>query len=249
MAPTGARTTTTQDEAGARASLAGAQAHAIMAAMADNDTRQGKGYADAAILAYVNKVHAGHDEALDRAFAAPDREGMPAIMLGPSEARLLELLMRMIRAERVVEIGTLAGYSALRLAAGLGQGGKLWSIEMDPEHARVARANIEAAGYGDRVEVMVGSALELLPGLAQHGPFDAVFLDADKESYDRYGQWAADNLRPGGLLLGDNAYLFGHLLEDSGRGRHMRGFHEQTAEAFDSVCIPTPDGLVLGIKR
>lgn len=217
--------------------------------MADNDTRQGKGYADEAILAYVNKVHSGHDAPLERAFTAPEQEGMPAIMLGPSEARLLELLLRMIRAERVVEIGTLAGYSALRMAAALPPGGKLWSIEMDPAHAQVARANIAAAGYGDRVEVVVGSALELLPDLAQHGPFDAVFLDADKEGYARYGQWAARNLRTGGLLLGDNAYLFGHLLEDSERGRSMRGFHEQTAEAFYSVCIPTPDGLVLGIKK
>lgn len=217
--------------------------------MADNESRAGKRYSDEALLSYVNRLHAAHDEALERAFATPAGGDMPAIMLGPSEARLVELFLRMIHAERVVEIGTLAGYSALRMAAALPPGGKLWSIEADPDFARVARANIEAGGYADRVEVVVGKALDVLPSLEVHGPFDAVFVDADKESYDRYGQWAARHLRPGGLLVGDNAYLFGALLEEEERGRNMRRFHEETAAAFHSVCIPTPDGMVLGIKK
>lgn len=220
-----------------------------MGAMADNDTRRGTRYADQAIIEYVDKVHVPQDEALERAFAAPEREGMPAIMLGPSEARMVQLLLRMIRAERVIEIGTLAGYSALHMAAALPPSGKLWSIDFDPAHAEVARANIAAAGYQDRVEVLVGSGLDVLPTLEPHGPFDAVFIDADKENYDGYGQWAARHLRSGGLVLADNAYVFGQLLEDSERGHHMRRFHEQTAEVFHSVCIPTPDGMVLGIKK
>ena len=87
------------------------------------------------------------------------------------------------------------------------------------------------------------------PGLDPHGPFDAVFLDADKANYDRYARWAIANLRPGGIVLGDNAYLFGELLDASDRGRAMREFHQIVAASCDSVCIPTPDGLVLGIKR
>jgi predicted O-methyltransferase YrrM len=89
----------------------------------------------------------------------------------------------------------------------------------------------------------------VLPTLAKHGPVDVVFIDADKEGYAYYGRWALDNLRPGGLVIGDNAYLFGNLLEDTARGKAMREFHELVAAACESVCIPTPDGLVVGIKR
>ena len=97
--------------------------------------------------------------------------------------------------------------------------------------------------------VVVGAGREVLPTLSGQGPFDAVFIDADKENYDHYGRWAIDHLRPGGLVIGDNAYFFGKLLEDSAGARAMRGFHELVAAACDSVCVPTPDGLVVGIKK
>jgi caffeoyl-CoA O-methyltransferase len=173
---------------------------------------------------------------------------MPAVQLGESEARLVELLLKVAGARRVVEVGTLAGYSALRIARALPADGKVWTIEEEPRHAQVARDMLAAAGER-RVEVLTGAALAVLPGLEQHGPFDAVFIDADKESYDAYGRWAAANLRQGGLLIGDNAFLFGDLLADSERGRVMRRFHEEAAQAFDTTCIPTPDGMLLGVKR
>jgi predicted O-methyltransferase YrrM len=215
--------------------------------MADNDSRAGARYHTIEILDYVGRVHAGHDPALTRAFATP--EGVPAIMVGPSEGRLLELLLRLAGARKVVEVGTLVGYSAIRMARALPDDGKLWTIEFDPRHAELARGNIAAAGLADRIEVLVGAGVDVLPTLEGQGPFDAVFIDADKQSYALYGRWAAKHLRTGGLLLGDNAFLFGELLADSERARAMRAFHEEAAQAFDSVCIPTPDGLVLGIKR
>jgi caffeoyl-CoA O-methyltransferase len=95
----------------------------------------------------------------------------------------------------------------------------------------------------------VGRALEVLDDLASEGPFDAVFVDADKGSYDRYAEWARSNLRAGGLLLADNAYFFGRLMEDDPDAAAMRRMHEIVGADFDSVCIPTPDGLVLGIRR
>ena len=215
--------------------------------MADQDSREGKRYQTAAIIKYVNDTHAGHDAALAQAFAVP--EGIPAIQVGPSEGKLLNLLLRLAGAKKVVEVGTLVGYSALHIARALPADGHLWSVEFDPKHAAIARANLDAAGLGGKVDVLEGPGVDVLPTIAGHGPFDAVFIDADKVNYHHYGRWAVANLRPGGIVLGDNAYLFGELLDDSDRGRAMRAFHEHVAATCDSVCIPTPDGLVLGIKR
>ncbi len=217
--------------------------------MADTDSRAGVRYADGAILSWADGVHAGHDAGLKRAFESPDGQRMPAIQVGMSEGRLLELLMRMIGARRVVEIGCLAGYSAIRMARAMPDDGRVWSVEAAPDFAVIARDNIEYAGFSQVVEVVDGAALDVLPGLEQHGPFDAVFIDADKQNYDRYGRWARANLRPGGLLIGDNAYLFGKLLGDREAAAAMRRFHEEAAEHFDSVCVPTPDGMVVAIKR
>ncbi len=215
--------------------------------MADDDSRAGSRYATRPILDWCADTHAPHDAALARAFAPPD--GVPAIMVGPSEGRLLALLCKLAGARKAVEVGTLVGYSTIHIARALGDGGHLWSIEFDPAHAAIARDNLAAADLSDRVTVVEGAGVDVLPTLEGHGPFDAVFIDADKLNYDRYGTWALANLRSGGIVLGDNAFLFGELLDDSDRGRAMRGFHELVAKACDSVCIPTPDGLVLGIKR
>lgn len=216
--------------------------------MADDDSRGGKTYATPEILDWLARVHAPHDAALASAFDAPRLHGMPAIQLGPSEARTAALLLRLAGARRVVEVGTLAGYSALVLARALPPDGHLFTIEFDRKHAAVARENVENAGESGRITILEGAALEVLPTLEREGPFDAVFVDADKGNYDRYGRWAAKNLRKGGLLLGDNAYFFGQLLDDSPEAAAMRRFHEEGREAFDSACLPTPDGLFLGVK-
>lgn len=215
--------------------------------MADTSSRAGLRYATDEIIAYVDRVHAGHDDGLARAFAVP--EFMPSIQVGPSEGKLLALLLRLAAAQKVVEVGTLAGYSAIHMARALPSGGHLWSIEFEPAHAEVARANIAAAGLAATVSVMVGAGCDVLPTLEPHGPFDAVFIDADKENYGHYGQWAIAHLRRGGLVIGDNAYLFGQLLAADARATAMRAFHELVAASCDSVCVPTPDGLVVGIKR
>src|SRR5258706_4455912 len=213
--------------------------------MADNDSRAGARYTNPKILDYTSRVHASHDAALAQAFAVP--EGIPAIQVGPSEGKLLELLARLVRAERIVEVGTLVGYSAIHLARGMADTGRLTTIEFEPKHAEVARANIERAGLSKKIEVVVGAGKDVLPTLK--GPVDVVFIDADKINYDFYGTWALEHVRKGGLVIGDNAYLFGELVDDTDRARAMRSFHEQVAAACDSVCVPTPDGLVVGIKR
>jgi caffeoyl-CoA O-methyltransferase len=217
--------------------------------MADPTSRTGTRYVDPELLAFVERVHVPHDPALQRAFDAPAAQGMPQIQVAPSEGKLLGLLLRLIGARKVVELGTLAGYSAIHIARALPPDGKLYTIEIDPRHAEIARANIAAAGLAERVEVRLGAGLEVLAQLDALAPFDAVFLDADKEGYPDYAAWAAKKLRSGGLLLADNSYFFGQLLADTPAARAMRRFHESLAPDFDSVCIPTPDGLVLARKR
>jgi caffeoyl-CoA O-methyltransferase len=217
--------------------------------MADTTSRTGVPYVNPAILELVERVHAAHDPALERAYRSPELHGMPAISLAPSEGKLLQLLTRLCGAKRAIEIGTLAGYSAVHIARGLADGGELHTLEIDPRHAEIARANIEAAGLSARVHVHVGSAAEILPGLEALGPFDLVFLDADKAGYPEYASWAADNLRPGGLLIADNAYYFGALLADDPSAQAMRRFHEALPARFASVCAPTPDGLVIAIRN
>ena len=217
--------------------------------MADPASRSGTRYADERILDYVERIHGAHVESLKQAFASPAREGLPSIMIGPSEGRLLAVLLSMVRAQRVVEVGTLAGYSAIHIAQALPATGKLWSIEVDPRHAQVARRNLQQAGLAERAEVLVGNAMLVLPALEEEGPFDAVFIDADKEHYDCYGDWSLRNLRAGGLILADNAYFFGNLLANSPAACAMRRFHEALSQRCDSVCIPTPDGLLLAVLR
>ena len=217
--------------------------------MADKDSRAGVSYATREILDWLANTHAPHDAALARAFDAPAVHAMPAIQLGASEAKAVALLLLLAGARKVVEVGTLAGYSALVMARALPPDGHLWSIEFDPKHARVARESLAAAGLEAKVTVLEGAGLDVLPTLEPFGPFDAVFIDADKRNYDGYGRWAAKNVRKGGLLIGDNAFLFGRLLEDSEEAAAMRRFHEEARETFDTVCLPTLDGMLLGVKR
>jgi caffeoyl-CoA O-methyltransferase len=218
--------------------------------MADPNSRTGVKYSTPEIQAFADRTHAPHDAALERAFRAPEQHDMPAIQLGASESRLLTLLMQLIAAKKVVEIGTLAGYSALRLARGLAPGGKVWTFEIEPSYAQIARDNIEAAGLSGAIEVRLAPALQGLSAIEAEGPFDAVFIDADKAGYPEYARWAKQHLRHGGLLIGDNSYYFGQLLDPHGHeAARMREFHAYVSEHFDSVCIPTPDGMVLAIAR
>jgi caffeoyl-CoA O-methyltransferase len=217
--------------------------------MADAASRSGTTYASTEVVDWLNECHAPHDAALANAFEAPAKHGMPTIMVNPSEAKLLQLLLTMIGAERVVEIGTLAGYSTIRLARALPADGHVWTCEFDPRHAEVARASFVAAGLADKITVLVGDARATLGSLEAHGPFDAVFVDADKENYDFYGRWAARHVRKGGLLIGDNSFFFGELLGDQPGAVAVRRFHEEAREHFETVNVPTPDGMLLGVRR
>ncbi|MEM7138309.1 MAG: O-methyltransferase [Myxococcota bacterium] len=216
--------------------------------MADNASRAGERYATSQILDWLSTTHHPPNAGLAQAFGAPARRGMPEIQVGAAEGRTLQLLLTLVGARHVVEIGTLAGYSALWMARALPDDGHVWTLEADPAHAAVARESIAMAGEARRVTVIEGDAVDCLPELSPSGPFCAVFLDADKARYDLYGRWATEHLREGGLLIGDNAYLFGNLLDDSEAAHAMRRFHQDMAADYLSVCVPTPDGLAVGIR-
>lgn len=162
---------------------------------------------------YISDLLVGEDAALDGALAASDAAGMPAIAVAPNQGKLLNLIARVHGARRILEIGTLAGYSAIWLARALPQDGKLITLEYDPRHAEVATANIAAAGLADRVEVRVGAALDTLPTIADEGPFDLFFIDADKGNNPEYFRWAVDHSRPGSVIIVDNVVRGGLVVD------------------------------------
>lgn len=162
---------------------------------------------------YFNGLFAQHDPALDAAIQATADAGMPMINVAPNQGKLLQVLALAAGARTILEIGTLAGYSTIWLARALPAGGRLITLEADPKHAEVARANIARAGLADVVDLRLGPALETLPRLAGegHGPFDLVFIDADKALALEYFDLAVRLSRPGALVIVDNAVRGGSV--------------------------------------
>ena len=154
--------------------------------------------------AYLSALLVGEDPALDGAVAAQRAAGLPAIEVAPVNGKFLHLIARISGARRILEIGTLGGYSAIWLARALPDDGLVISIEAEPANARLARANLDRAGLGGRVQIREGRALDVLPTLSGEAPFDLVFIDADKESNAAYLDWAARLGRPGTVVIVDN---------------------------------------------
>jgi predicted O-methyltransferase YrrM len=171
--------------------------------------------------AYLDELFAPSDEALQSALKAAAEAGLPGIQVSPVQGKLLYVLARVVGARRILEIGTLGGYSAIWLGRALDPEGRLITLEVSEEHAAVARDNLVRAGLSDRVEVIVGPALESLPALEARGegPFDMVFIDADKPGYSEYLRWAVRLTRSGGLIVADNVVRGGCVLApDPGDG-------------------------------
>jgi caffeoyl-CoA O-methyltransferase len=213
------------------------------------------GNADPKLSDYVTQVYKPEDEVLAEIRARSAAAGLPDIQVAALDGRHLEVIARAAGARRAVEIGTLGGYSGVALLRGMGAEGQLDTVEMSPKHAEVARESFRRAGLADRVRVHVGAAADVLPTLAPRGPFDLVFIDADKESYAAYTDWAADNLRPGGIVLLDNAFLFGHLPdapagERAAQIRSMQAAHDTLARSgkFRATVMPTGEGLAFGVR-
>lgn len=166
---------------------------------------------------YIEGLFSTNDEALDAALRNSEENGLPHINVSANEGRLLYMLAKLSGAKKVLEVGTLGGYSTIWLARALPEGGSLLSLEYSPKHAEVARANIERAGLSDRVEVRIGAGLDLLPQIVSNGegPFDLFFIDADKENYPGYLDWAIKLSRPGSVILSDNLIRNGAVMAPS----------------------------------
>jgi predicted O-methyltransferase YrrM len=210
-----------------------------------------------AVDRYLNPLFAPHDEALDAALRASADAKLPNIHVAPNQGKLLHLLARTIRATRILEIGTLGGYSTIWLARALQPGGKVVTLEYEPRHAAIARKNFARAGVADRIDLRVGRAIELLPELQTEKPFDLIFIDADKPSTADYLTWATKLTRPGSLIVIDNVVRDGKVADAANEDANVKGVRralEQLAAnpklcatAFQTVGAKGYDGLAIAL--
>lgn len=213
-----------------------------------------------AAIEYIRSLYAVEDELLQEIRETFEKRGM-AIQVGAEEGKILHMLLKLHKAQKVVEVGTLGGYSAIWMARALPEHGHVHTVEHDPEHAELARAFIRRSDVKDKITVWEGKAESVLSRIADTvGAMDAIFIDADKISYPRYLDWAEAHLKPGGLVLADNTLLFGAVYLDScpenGKVRPsaweaMREFNARLADTkrFDAIMLPTEDGLSVALRK
>jgi predicted O-methyltransferase YrrM len=208
---------------------------------------------------YLTDLLVPPDPALDAAIADSEAAGLPPIQVTPTQGKLLYLLARIQGARRILEIGTLGGYSTIWMARALPADGHLVTLELDPRYAAVARANLDRAGVGPLVDLRVGRALDLLPALAEEKgqPFDLVFIDADKSEYPEYFRWSLALTRRGSLLVGDNVVRDGDIADPASSDPRVQGarrFHalagtepRVSATAIQTVGAKGYDGFTLAL--
>lgn len=208
------------------------------------------------LLDYITKLYAQEDELL-----ASFKTDLPpqkfAIQVNAVEGKIIQVLLHLLSARKVLEVGTLAGYSSIWIARALPKDGMLYTIEKSAEHFKLANEKISSSDIADRVSLHHGAALEVLTELTQHGPFDAAFIDADKANYPNYLEAIYPMLRQGGLIIADNTRLFDLVLNDTPPEKNpelweaMRRFNLALADdkRFISVMLPTSEGLSIAIKK
>lgn len=212
-----------------------------------------------AVDRYITDLLVPPDAVLEATLASSEAAGLPPIQISATQGKFLQLMARMQCAKSILEIGTLGGYSTIWLARALSKGGKLTTLELDPTHARVASVNIALAGLADIVDIRVGPAIETLPKLLaeNQGPFDFVFIDADKPSNAEYFQWAMRLTRPGSVIIVDNVVRHGDVIDatnDDPRVIGTRKFNEVlasetrvSATTIQTVGIKGYDGFAIAV--
>lgn len=209
---------------------------------------------------YIQGLFVPRDEAMEQGLRDAASAGLPEIQVSPSQGKLLYLIARIAGARNILEIGTLGGYSTAWLARAVPAGGRVVTLELSAQHARIARRNLERCGAGDRVDILVGPAARLMRCLIAEGEaaFDLIFIDADKEPYDEYLDLALRLSRPGTVILADNVIRDGAVLEESPEDpedRSIRAFNARLAAhpRLESMILPVVrdelDGLSISIVR
>lgn len=210
---------------------------------------------------YISDQFSKDDSALLAVGKSLADAGVGNISVSSSQGKLLHILALLCRAQRILEIGTLAGYSTIWLARALPPGGRLLSIEYEPAHASIARENIARAGLSEAVEIRMGRALEILPRLQEEIPagFDMVFIDADKVPYDEYFRWALKLTHPGSLIVADNVIRQGRILEADSSDDNVKGTkrflrllasaHQVEATVLQTVGTKGHDGIAVAVVK
>jgi predicted O-methyltransferase YrrM len=181
-----------------------------------------------AVDSYIADLFLAPDPALEAALASSAAAGLPAISVSPTQGKLLHLLARVQGARRILELGTLGGYSTIWLARALPPDGRVISLEVNPKHAEVAHANLARAGLADVVEIRLGPALDTLPQLVSEGrgPFDLIFIDADKPGYAGYLKWSLKLARKGTLIIADNVVRKGAVADPESKDENVQGIRK-----------------------
>ncbi|PYY19799.1 MAG: methyltransferase [Acidobacteria bacterium] len=214
-----------------------------------------------AVDRYIGETVVPSDAALDAAIEASAKAELPAIAVTPNQGKLLQIFARLVHARRVLEIGTLGGYSTIWLARALPEDGRVISLELNPKHAEVARSSIERAGLSKKVEIRIGRALDTLPKLAAEAqkkdPFDLIFIDADKASIPEYFTWSLKLSRPGSLIIVDNVVRKGAIVDAGSSDEDVQGVRRLndmlatekrvTATTIQTVGSKGYDGFTLAL--
>ncbi len=208
---------------------------------------------------YFHSLFSPHDDVLAMVLQSGIEAGLPEIQVSPNLGKMLEVMVRSIGARTVLEIGTLAGYSSIWMARALPPDGRIVTLEADPKHAQVARANFARAGVADKVDVIEGRGLDTLPRLAAEGrePFDFVFIDADKPSYTDYLEWSLKLTHPGSMIVADNVVRDGEVINPNSSDVSVQGVRRfiaalaaeprVTATAIQTVGAKGYDGFAVAV--
>jgi caffeoyl-CoA O-methyltransferase len=210
---------------------------------------------------YIDDLLVPEDKALIAAKESLEKAGMPQISISPNQGKFLHILALLCNAKKILEVGTLAGYSTIWLARALPKDGKLITLEIDPKHAAVAQKNIDGAGLTDRVDIRIGKAMDSLEKLETEkaGPFDMIFIDADKPPYTEYFQYALRMSRPGTLIVADNVIRDGKVLDANHTDEMVKGAQrfnkslaankDVTATIIQTVGVKEYDGMAIAVVK
>ena len=205
----------------------------------------------------MNQTFGFQDPCLHRILQATEEERVLPMQTSPYEGRILYILARMAQVRKAVEIGTLHGHSTFHLARALPEGGMIWTCDRDRERQERARDLLKGVKESEKIRWVCGPAQETLRTLESQGPFDLVFIDADKEAYGEYLHWAENHLRSGGLLLADNTFLFGAVYGEERRSVSLKtrevmerfNVHLSDSRKWTGAMIPTEEGLTVAVRK